>query len=213
MCGGCDLVFGIGKVGPPPPPTPCLADEFETDPVSPAVWSVIDPASPTTVAAGGELAIELAPAITSVNGVRSVTQFDLTGGEARVELVEPPTAIGGVSAGMFVFLDDFNYYVIEVENAQLLLRSRTQGADAATTVHFDPVADRFWQIRHDALSDMISFETSPDRVTWAAMGTVPVTVSLTLLRAQLLGHVYKLNIGTPGRARFDNFEVLLPTCR
>jgi len=50
-------------------------------------------------------------------------------------------------------------------------------------------------------------------VTWVAMGTVPVTVSLTLLRAQLLGHVYKAGIATPGRARFDNFEVLLPTCR
>lgn len=208
---GCARVLGLTAVDPPPL---CLADDFESDALSPATWSVIDPSAPTTVQdTGGELAIAIAPMTKTVNGIRSVASFDLTGGEARTELVAPPFAVAGVTAGMFVFLDDLNYYVIEVENGTMMLRTLTQNAPDELVVSFDAVADRFWRIRHDSATDQISFETGPDPSSWVVKRTVPVTVPLAELRAQYLGGSYKATIAAPGTAQFDNFQVILPGCR
>jgi len=208
---GCAKVFDLEPVDPAPP---CLADDFDDGAISPTTWSVLIPTSQATVTVdGGELVITLAPITPALNGIRSVAQFDLTHGEIRTELVAPPSATGGVNAGMFVFLDDLNYYAMAVENQLLLLRAMTQNVPDELTAPFDASADRFWRIRHDVASDQMSFETSADSAAWVVKRTVLVTVPLESMRAQYLASVYKMNIAAPGSARFDNFAVVLLGCQ
>lgn len=97
----------------------------------------------------------------------SNANYDLTGGEAIMEVVEPPSA-GNGSKQLILALRDSNNANNELKiytSGNLLLsESVVNGTKSSTNITHDPVAHRWWRIRE--AQGTIYWETSPDAVTW-----------------------------------------------
>jgi hypothetical protein len=63
-------------------------------------------------------------------------------------------------------------------------------------------------VRHNASSNQVSFETSPDAVTWTTRKTATVGFSLTGMRFSLLAGAWGPNNAAPGAAIYNDFQYI-----
>jgi hypothetical protein len=90
-----------------------------------------------------------------------------------------------------------------------VLRSMVNGVNDQTYIPtFDPVAHHYWRIRHDQTANTINFDTSADGSSWTTRKTAAVAFSLTGLRFYLYAGAYGTGNGSPGAAKYDNFQLV-----
>jgi hypothetical protein len=77
-----------------------------------------------------------------------------------------------------------------------------------TVIPFNAVTHRYWRIRHDAGTNTIKFETSPDVTNWTTRKTVNVGFSLTALKFNLYAGAWGTGNSNPGAAKYDNFQLI-----
>ena len=103
-------------------------------------------------------------------------------------------------------LDRNNFLLMVVESGELYLDHTVFGGRNATGLAFNPVAHRFWRIRHVASTRMFVFEASPDGVNWQTLRRDNVQFAVTALRPEISAGTW-LNEAAPGMAVFDNFKM------
>lgn len=194
----------------------CLTDQFLNQRVDTAMWDLYLPENQPVVVTedSGKLAIELAPNVGRVyNGIQSRGRYDMIAGDLTVD-VQPASQDVGVETSVGVDLDaTLGFEMTAYANRLHLVVHTSGGVTNSIAVDFDPVAQRFWRIRHDGANSTMELETSPDRQTWtsqrsAAVSRVPTGVSVTLLA----GTYTDQGVETPGTAYFHDLKLTSAAC-
>jgi hypothetical protein len=137
----------------------------------------------------------------------------MLGGDVRVE-VTPASQEIGVETTFSVDVDATSGYEMSAYANRLhLVVNSSGGVSNSIAIDYDPVAHKFWRIRHDTASATIELETSPDGVAWtsrrsAAVVRPPTSVVVTMLA----GTYIDLGVPSPGIAYFDNLKLTSAAC-
>jgi hypothetical protein len=135
------------------------------------------------------------------NGLKSASAWNLTDSSASVEVVD--TADNKAVTIFAVGTDKNNWFAFRAKGGTLYLEQRVAAVTTKTSIAYDRTAARFWRIRHDAATDTIVFETSPDEGTWATAWTIPRPFPINAVRIELSAGTGEI-IAVPGVAIFDN---------
>ena len=191
------------------PPLPTFSDDFNDNSLDTAKWSIVDPNSPAVVGETGQrLQITLPPNTAAYNGISSNSTFDLTGKSVQVEVAQTVSQAGWCENFIQVVLDANNYYLIDVGAGSMVFRSMTGGVNNQTVISYDPNAFPYWRIRHDQAANTINLETSNNGTSWTTRKTVTPGFSLTALRFYLYAGAWGTGNGSPGAAKYDNFQLV-----
>jgi RHS repeat-associated protein len=191
------------------PPVPTFSDDFNDNSLDTGKWSVVAPNSPAVVSETGQrLQITLPPNTATYNGIYSNATFDLSGKSVQVEVAQPISQAGWSENFIQVVLDANNYYLISVGSGSLVFRSMTGGVNNQTVIGYDPNAFPYWRIRHDQAANTINLETSSNGTAWTTRKTVTAGFSLTALRFYLSAGAWGTGNGSPGAAKYDNFQLV-----
>jgi hypothetical protein len=139
------------------------------------------------------------------NGLISSRIYDLTRGIIFVEVVE---STRNQAHTRFTFGADANNRILMyTESSRLYMSLMIGGSSVGTlSISYDRVAHRWWRIRNVMPGDTISFDTSPDGISWTqrhsiARGSLNITTGKVNLSAGTWN-----SQSTPGRAVFDNLS-------
>ncbi len=91
----------------------------------------------------------------------------------------------------------------------LSFQTNLNGQKFAIGIPYNPVEQRFWRLRHDAIEQTINFETSPDARVWHLRYKSAISKSVKALTAELSAGTTK-PVSNPGTAIFDNLGVVSP---
>jgi hypothetical protein len=194
----------------------CLEDLFLDSRVDTSMWELWLPDNEpvTVVEGGGKLAIQLAPNVGRVyNGIQSRGRYDMIGGHVRVE-VEPASQQVGVETNFGVEIDSSNGFEISAYANRLhLVVYSSGGVTNSIAMDYDPVAHRFWRIRHDPVRATMELETSPDGEGWtsrrsATVPRLPTAVIVTFLAGTYLDR----GVPDPGTAYVHRLKLTSATC-
>lgn len=194
----------------------CLADLFTDNVVDAGMWELWLPDNqPVVVSQGsGQLAITLAPGVGRVyNGVTSRGRYDMVAGNTTVE-VQAASQDVGVETDFSVDLDSSSGYEMAAYANRLHLVVHTSGGVTnSIAVDYDPVAQKFWRIRHDPIAATIEFETSPDGMAWTSQRSAALTRAPTGVTVTLLAGTYiDVGVADPGVAYFDELKLTSASC-
>lgn len=194
----------------------CLADQFTDGVVDVGMWQLwLSDNQPVVVSQDmGQLAVTLAAGVGRVyNGVTSRGRYDMVAGNAAVA-VTPASQDVGVETDFSVDLDSTTGYAMAAYANRLHLVVHTNGGITnSIAVDYDPVAQKYWRIRHDQIASTIEFETSPDGMAWASLRSAAITRAPTGVSVTLLAGTYvDVGVANPGVAYFDELKLTSAAC-
>lgn len=126
----------------------------------------------------------------------------------RRVFVEVPTMLNtaGCAQAAFVIEDDdvVDEFVEISQSCGMIELSRWSGSTQTlvTTIPYDPVAHRWWQLRMQG--GTLHGEVSPDGLTWIELGALAVPAYFDDVFVELSAGTYALEAAPIGEARFDN---------
>ena len=176
-----------------------LQDDFSDATL--AKWNVVDKANGTattmTMGPNNVLALHVTGDAGSSASVFAKHAVDMTGGAIEVAV---PMILGGPgSTGFFVGFDVSHFFAFVVKNNTLITEELDGDVPSTAMVAFDPKMMKQWRF-HEA-GGMVSFETSPDGVTWTAQNSSRPTPSwITDVYVSLAAS------GASGMAQFANLD-------
>jgi len=194
--------------------TAVFRDDFNDGTRDTAKWNVgilsrtasnFDPLMPVTEQAG---TLNISPRANQTgsfySGYVTAAVWDLTSSSVSVEVVQKAA---GNSATIFsAGIDKDNWYSLRGKANTLYLESRRLGVTTSVSIAYNATTMRFWRLRHDAGTDSIVFETSPDRIVWTQRQSVARQIAITAVRIELIAGTGEA-IAAPGSALFDNLEL------
>jgi hypothetical protein len=187
---------------------PIFFDDFNDNSIDPTKWSIVDPSSPATISEQTQqLRITLPPNTAGYNGVFSNSTYDIRGKTVQVEVTQTVSQGGWCENYLQVVLDSQNYYLIDVGSGSMVFRSMTGGVNNQTVIGYDQSAFPYWRIRHDQTASTVSFETSSNGLNWTIRKAVTAAFSLTAVRFYLMAGAWGTGNGSPGAAKYDNFQL------
>ncbi|MEW5927362.1 MAG: vanadium-dependent haloperoxidase [Gemmatimonadota bacterium] len=138
-------------------------------------------------------------------GISSVGVYDLTDSYFSVEVVQVLYSGDGHTT-FEAQLDLDNRCEIAVSDGRIRAQKRVGGLwTSLSSAPYDPVAHRFWRIRHRSSLGQVFWEVSPDRKSWTALyvegAPFAVTAVVVVVGAGLAG-----GIAVPGMAVFDSLN-------
>ena len=143
---------------------------------------------------------------TVYGGYLSTYAWDFTGAVAQVEAASSTGADPQVASYLAVVLDRQRWLRIGKRGGLLVMEQSNAGSVSSQSLPFSDTAHRWWRLQHEASTDRVSWQTSPDRATW--------TVHRSETRSLPLQDVYaELSAGTdapvfsPGQANFRAFAM------
>jgi len=190
------------------PAVPVFSDNFNDNSLDATKWTVVDAGSSAAVSEQSQqLRITLLPNTAAYNGVYSNSTFDMRGKTVQVEVPQAVSQGGWSQNYLQVMLDSQNYYLINVGSGSFVFRSMVNGVNNETVIGYDPTALPYWRIRHEQTANTVSFETSTNGVNWTTRKTVTAAFSLTAVRFYLMAGAWGTGNGSPGAAKYDNFQL------
>jgi|GEM_PF-3281451 len=188
---------------------------------------------------GGQLKINPRENITdaSFNGLVTVRAVDFNDTRASVEVVQSTDngaqtvfGVGSDTQNFFRFIAQDPDVVLTPSGAsnakvngdarrldtgsrQLIFQTRIGGALSSVSVAYNPVQHRFWRFRHDAPSNTMFFETSPQpQGPFTIQRRLPLSGDIGVLATELSAGTAGA-VSKPGQAIFDNLLVQPSTTR
>lgn len=153
-------------------------DDFDDDMVDP-MWSVSG--SPSEMGS-----LHLTPGPGGSHAYDTLHYFDFVEQAVSVDVVVPAGA-ANASQIMRLQADGNNQIWIRQRSGSIHFHKRVETTEVIlATLPFDPVAHRYWRLRH--ANDQVFWETSPDRINWANRAVEPASALFPLdtVRLQLL---------------------------
>jgi hypothetical protein len=208
--------------------TVLLEDDFSDNLLDFAKWTpdalfsgYTDPAVPVNEVAQR---LQLGPLVrgqsgSHYNGVRSLRAYDFTSGYCYVELVQGPDSTTKADAMFTIGKDVSNYYRIYIEEGALICQKRIAGVKATVfSTPYDPVAHRYWRIRHDQATGRVVFETAPQSSagvpgSWVIRhgeAWAQVAVPLSAIIFEIKAGTWQSESVAPGSVVIDNFKAAKP---
>jgi hypothetical protein len=197
--GGADAAACLGT-------THLVTDDFD-DGVRGAIWMSFADAGTSWVEQGGRLGVTLADNLGGERwvGYETASAYDLRDDRVFVEVpvVPDPARLGQALLGAEQAVTG-DMLTLEYQEGSLLAARNVGGSwiELGRTGH-DPVATRFWQLRHRA--GALAWETSPDGIAWTSFHVGPPVLDLSAVRIIVSGGTASAQ-PMPGEAEFDNFN-------
>jgi len=189
--------------------TPTFYDDFNDNSLDLGKWNIRAPgSSPTITEQSQQLRLTLTPSTAGYNGVGTNATFDMRGGTAQVEMVQPVSLAGWVENFFNIELDAQNYFMFQIGVGNMIMRYTLNGVNDQLLIPYDNVAHRFWRLRHNLNTGTASFETSPDGTVWTSRKTVTVGFSVTALKFVLMAGAYGTGNASPGAAIYNDFQYI-----
>jgi PKD repeat protein len=189
--------------------TPVFFDDFNDNSLSTTNWSISALGSPVVVSEQGQqLQITLPPGTASYNGIISNDSYDMRGATVQVDAFQPVSQSGWVENALKIEKDAGNYLLINVGAGSILFRQSIHFANDQLVIPYAYPAHRYWRIRHDVVSNAVSFETSADAVTWNTWKTVVAGFSLTSTKFHLTAGAWGTGNSAPGAAIYNDFQYI-----
>ena len=151
----------------------------------------------------GALALFAPPAAASGTGYLSARSWDLTDGDARVELAQV-SAVGARSVFALV-LDPQHWWRFEIADGVLRCQDQQEAGRSQTESSYDVHAHRYLRIAHHAAQSTLTWEVSPDGADWTVLRTRSASWSVRGLRAELA--LYADEPGAQGSTVFQHFSL------
>ncbi|HEX8424061.1 MAG TPA: S8 family peptidase, partial [Pyrinomonadaceae bacterium] len=179
-----------------------VSDDFNDNSINTAKWNVGDAAGGIVAEQNGRLEVTPPASTTGYNGYYSATTADLTDSRTSVE-VTPGNAAAYGAETYFMYAEGNNYVLFATGGSNILFQTAVNGVMSRTYVPYSATQHRFWRFRHNRPTDQISWETSPDGVTWNVQRTVARQFSITNLQLSLQAGKYTA-AATGGTTIYDN---------
>jgi hypothetical protein len=142
----------------------------------------------------------------SYNGYVTESPWNLTAGQASVEVVQAASSEATTSFALVI--DSNNWYRFSVEGGKLFFESMIGGSLSSAHIQYNPSEHRFWRFRHDQTNNLMLWETSSKAATWNVRHAVTPQIPMTALYVELNAGTNQV-VSTPGSAVFDNFQIIL----
>ena len=151
----------------------------------------------------GSLSVRTPAAASSGSGYVSARSWDLTGGEATVEL----TQVAPVDAStVFALAKDAQHWVrFELSEGMLRCQDQLEGGRSQTESSYDAHAHRHLRMLHHPGTDTLTWEVSPDGADWTVLRTRNISQPLTGMRAELA--IYATQPNAQGASVFQRFSL------
>jgi len=189
-----------------------LVDNFNNDARDTAKWNQF--ATPASADRIREVngRVEIRPAgnnALSSAGYQSVSTYDLTESEVRIELISPLRSAAGARAYLAVKQDPSNQVLIQVAEDQLecyfvFPDTPTPAFVLQRRVPYDPARHRWLRIRQTGVS--LYFEAAPEGESWITIVSTGIPFDTTVVTLEF-GAATGVAVASPGVAVFDNFNV------
>lgn len=173
-----------------------------------AAWTLRTQTQGTVTEGGGTL--NLTPNANTGSSqliVASARPYALTGAGAMVQVKQVVSAAGSVNNRLSVQADDSNRLEWWFESGTLnAFYTVNSTRTTAAQLTYDPVQHAWWRIRES--SGSVSFETSPDGLSWVSRAMVSDTALFPLSMAFVEFYLETFNSGSaaPGAAKYANFN-------
>jgi hypothetical protein len=137
-------------------------------------------------------------------GYFTTRRWNVEGAAVSVEALQ----VGGAEAEAVFALSQGNgeYARVAVRGGQLHCELAHAGALTDVASAYDGVADRHWQIAHDASAQELVWKTSPDGASWTERRRAATAITWQSARAELAGGT-RAPEATPGEIVFDDFRL------
>lgn len=143
--------------------------------------------------------------VPSFTGYVSRDSWDLTNKTATVEAFQSPDEVDA-STYFGIGIDHQNWLRIVREDASLSFEASTAGSISKTSTRFSNTDHRWWRLQHDAVTKVLSFQTSPNGDVWTTMKRVAAPHWLTRSKIELQSGTKKsTTLSTP--AKFRSFSI------
>lgn len=185
-----------------------FTDDFNDDSIDPARWTLQPTSGITITETGGKFRFTQAANVRSGSYAfaRSVGLYDLTGSQLIVEVFSTATGPARTELLLTTNLDADRLQILVLDD-QLAVRKIVGGNEFNFPVApYDPVAHRWWRIRHEAGSGLVFWETSPDAASWTVHRTEPPPIPITSLQVALGAGVSDW-LSPSAESVFDNVNV------
>lgn len=168
------------------------------------------------VETGGGLEL---PTVAAYSGVETIIGgYDLTDRFIFTELTETPVAGAGTTQALLVLQDAASAAPvgglrIGFQNNQTRGTTVTSGPTFTDrfAITYSATAHRFLGIRHNSGTGNLTWETSPDGVTWTVRATLAASsfpFPLTNLNVEMVSGYFGAEVPPVGNARFETINVL-----
>jgi hypothetical protein len=190
-----------------------FSDNFNDNNINTSLWRVnkleIAAADPAVSVTEQNTRVQVAPLINATgshsNGYSTQSRYNLTNQKASVEVVQT-TNTSSMANTCFVLINGANYYRFLIEGSKLYFQHSIGGTTTVTSATYNATNQRYWRIRHDAPTDTIFWETSPDSLNWNVQRSAPRQFTITGMRLEMYVRTWRPE-SAPGTARFDNVRI------
>jgi hypothetical protein len=162
---------------------------------------------------GGLLQIDVLQQTTATQdpygGIRSGSR-NVTGASFEIEVLQVPGATAPSFTGELYRFDGTSNYSLFFQKGQVVARRTLSGTTKDVSWPYDPVADRFLRMRHDASTNELVFETRGQATDWVERTRLPVELDLRAMELWLFASSY--DIAPAYTTQFDNALLTGPAC-
>jgi len=216
LLGGCSTLLGIHDFEAPADAAadstslpPCFRELFNSGSLDTSRWT----AAGTVTSTGAELVIPLALNTIETRSVTTNATFDLTEGDAFVEVPQAVNQAGNVDNGVRITVTNgsSSSYVMSWGAGSLVSRITDEGSSTQETPApgYTP-ADKLWRFSHRG--DSVTLYTSTTGASWTTRVSHTVSVQPTAVTIELYAREL-VATGSPGEAHYDNVSVITPACQ
>jgi hypothetical protein len=180
-----------------------LVDNFNDDTIDATLWTVTPTGSETLREVNGRVEIRPLSTIAGNYAYTSVSTYDLTESQVRVELQRALRPAANTSNYLVATVDLSNYIAIHVGNGVLRASKVVAGVfTSLRTLPYDPAAHRWLRLRESGGTTF--WEFSADGASYDVLYQAADPFTLTAVK---LGFGSYQADAAPGFAVFDNFNV------
>lgn len=182
-----------------------ILDTFDSNSIS-ALWSVGGYVTPTFTSQ--QLQLTIAASSTSITGMQSIANYDLTGTACSIQVVDagPQSFTGWTVVPLFILLDFSNELYFQIVNGLLVCYTTIAGVTVAhNTVTYSATSHQFLRIREQ--SGTIYWDASADGKTWNNLTSLLNPFAITALYMSFLAETGSSNTSDM-TAKLDNFNVI-----
>jgi YVTN family beta-propeller protein len=140
---------------------------------------------------------------TSQEGYRGLVSLDVVNLRDASVTVDVTPAGGTADTWLALGSGVGNFLVIGREGTVLWLEQMINGVRDVTLFNYVAANHRQWRIRHDAATDRILFQLSPDGVTWTTARSINRNININSMRIELAAGSFQIE-PSAGTALFDN---------
>jgi hypothetical protein len=193
---------------PDGPEVLCASDDFHHHAITARLWPTTYQTPPAMITDNGsQLFVALGTSTTAAYSGVQTKSYNFGDMRTVIEVDNVPGANGATVEIAWRSTTNSDRLHMYVDGATLYFGQVTTTGPDDLGAPYDPIAMKFWQLRHDLSAVDVAFDTSADGQTWTTLRRIYPAISLSSVYIEIQAGTYK-SVATPGFAALDNFAMI-----